>query len=556
MSMDDEYLPTADEDDEIPLDTPNLDVSGLDVDEHSRKKRKAAPPEPQSTTISDSVLPARLPLASIVKLFVKKVPPSYRSPWRKGSQHSVSGSGFILPNRGLEGLNGLILTNAHVVSYYSSIFVRRHGSSSKFPARVLCVGHGCDLAILTVDDKGFWAGHQDKGPRLHPDLPHLDDNVTCVGYPIGGNNISVTRGVVSRIDVHDYRSKAGALLTIQIDAAINPGNSGGPVFDKDSSVVGVARAHLYSASNIGYIIPIPVVNLFLQHFDSSYRGSFLKFPGVSSLCISVQPLESPSLREKLKLGTEITGGVLIRRVDKMGVLSGLVQQGDVLLQVDGHEIAEDGTVGLRGEERIYCEHLITIRPVGHSATLTIFREGEKREIQVTLAPRNHLVPILDDYDCKPSYFIFGGLVFLPLTLPYFQTAYPKSRPAPINLVRRLNEDLEEEGQQVVILAYVLAHQVNYGYHSMGGLELCTVNDMPVKNLTDFVQKVDAITDKFVVLKFEDDSIIALDKSEAIAAEQVILEQHLIRARSSGLETDQPITNTVATNSSSSSASSS
>ena len=63
--------------------------------------------------------------------------------------------------------------------------------------------------------------------------------MTCVGYPLGGDNISVTRGVVSRIDVSHE-----ALLRVQIDAAINPGNSGGPVFDEAGRVVGVATSHL------------------------------------------------------------------------------------------------------------------------------------------------------------------------------------------------------------------------------------------------------------------------------------------------------------------------
>ena len=57
---------------------------------------------------------------------------------------------------------------------------------------------------------------------LSTGLPKLDENVTCVGFPQGGTQISVTRGVVSRIDVDSQY-----VLRIQIDAAINPGNSGG-----------------------------------------------------------------------------------------------------------------------------------------------------------------------------------------------------------------------------------------------------------------------------------------------------------------------------------------
>ena len=64
---------------------------------------------------------------------------------------------------------------------------------------------------------------------MSDDLPELDTNVTAVGYPMGGDNLSITRGVVSRVDLMDYTMLGAGdppLLTIQIDAAINPGNSG------------------------------------------------------------------------------------------------------------------------------------------------------------------------------------------------------------------------------------------------------------------------------------------------------------------------------------------
>ena len=57
------------------------------------------------------------------------------------------------------------------------------------------------------------------------ELPALQQEVAVLGFPVGGNNVCVTRGVVSRIDMHAYSSHS-RLLVIQIDAAINPGNSG------------------------------------------------------------------------------------------------------------------------------------------------------------------------------------------------------------------------------------------------------------------------------------------------------------------------------------------
>ncbi|CAE7661520.1 DEGP10 [Symbiodinium sp. CCMP2456] len=174
---------------------------------------------------------------SVCKLFVKRVPCNFADPWRKHSQSASTGTGFLLDGR-------FVITNAHVVHRAVSVLVRATvGPPVKWNARVLAVGLPCDLAILAVEDE-FWKGKESL--TLSRDIPKLDDNVTCIGFPVGGENISVTRGVVSRIDVHH-----DGLLRVQIDAAINPGNSGGPVLGSHGKIVGVAASHLKHAHGSG-----------------------------------------------------------------------------------------------------------------------------------------------------------------------------------------------------------------------------------------------------------------------------------------------------------------
>jgi len=166
-----------------------------------------------------------------------------------------------------------------VVLSCTTVHVRREGRPKKFPARVLCCAPAVDLALLTVDDDSFW---ENLTPLQLAEVPHLQDSVVVVGYPVGGDSICVTKGVVSRVDLRPYApvrptlacslplcSACGSrcddaqggnsLLTCQIDAAINPGNSGGPAFSdiQRGLVVGVAFSKLRSADNIGYIIPTP-----------------------------------------------------------------------------------------------------------------------------------------------------------------------------------------------------------------------------------------------------------------------------------------------------------
>ena len=138
----------------------------------------------------------------------------------------------------------------------------------------------------------------------------LECVVTALGYPVGGENLSVTRGVVSRIDLLDYtfieHATAERLLVLQIDAAINPGNSGGPVVDRHGAVIGAAFAGLHEADNIGYVIPMPVIRTFLQSYEQ--RGTFGQLP---RLGLQVQFTENKALRRSVGLPADGRRGLLV-----------------------------------------------------------------------------------------------------------------------------------------------------------------------------------------------------------------------------------------------------
>lgn len=122
------------------------------------------------------------------------------------------------------------------------VMIKPRGLDVKFPATVVAVGAECDLALLRVDDPEFWSngvsGNDDDGeaPFLIPgSLPYLQDRCAVVGYPTGGENLSITEGVCSRIEMQGYVHANAELLAVQLDAAINDGNSGGPVSLTDPS---------------------------------------------------------------------------------------------------------------------------------------------------------------------------------------------------------------------------------------------------------------------------------------------------------------------------------
>jgi S1-C subfamily serine protease len=188
--------------------------------------------------------------------------------------------------------------------------------------------------MLTVDDDQFWKGLPLL--QLGERIPTLDDTVTAVGYPMGGDNVCVTRGVVSRIDLADYSCEE-KLLVVQIDAAINPGNSGGPVFSKDNRVAGVAFAGITIADNIGYVIPHTVVQLFLNNYKKDQKRIQGLLP---CLGIALQPTDNICLRKQHGLPADSHTGMVVVGVSKRMPAGKIVEKGDVLLKVDGHDVGE------------------------------------------------------------------------------------------------------------------------------------------------------------------------------------------------------------------------
>ena len=119
------------------------------------------------------------------------------------------------------------MTNAHSVEYGSVVQVQRRGDDKKHTAFVEAVGNECDLALLRVPAL-FPPQRSGEAPPLSlplGPLPSLQDEVEVLGYPAGGDSLSVTKGVVSRIEMQEYAQAGEHLLAMQIDAAINPGVS-------------------------------------------------------------------------------------------------------------------------------------------------------------------------------------------------------------------------------------------------------------------------------------------------------------------------------------------
>ncbi len=469
----------------------------------------AEPEEVPVSSMDQSV--AEMPAdtkASVVKVYSVKSNPNYFQPWQNNPQYQVTGSGAVIGgNR--------ILTNAHVVADAAFIMIRKQGDPKKYSAKLLIAGHRCDLAILKVEDESFFQGMK---PLDIGDLPLLQDKVAVLGYPVGGDNISITEGVVSRIEATIYSHCNELLLSVQIDAAINPGNSGGPVV-KDGKLVGVAFQEIKEGQNLGYMIPPTVIKHFLEDVKD---GIFAGFPGLDFSMIN---MESPDMRKWARMNEGQTG-VLVTHLTDAENRKGFFKNNDVILEINGVKVANDGSVPLREGELIFFGYIYWQKNIGDKCHFKILREGAIVEFDYPLGIGSWLVP-KRTYDVRPSFFITGGLLFVPLTENYLD-AWEDWSKAPVDLVDfARNGEANDERDQIVVLSEVLADDVNMGYQNTLYVPVSAVNSSKVKNIRDLVGKIEAVKTGFVEILLSNNDKIVLDVEKARKANAGILQRYNI-----------------------------
>ncbi len=213
---------------------------------------------------------------AIVKIYSTAKIPNYQAPWNS-SMRSSTGSGAIIAG-------GYILTNAHVVANQAFLEVQRYGQRKRYIAKVYAVSHQVDLALLKVEDEAFFKGVT---PLTFGALPYVEQKIVVYGYPMGGNTLSATIGVVSRVEHHVYAHSGESFLAVQVDAAVNPGNSGGPALS-DGKIVGVVMQVIKKSQNIGYIVPVNLVKHFIEDMKDE------KYDGFADLGLGTQKLENPA----------------------------------------------------------------------------------------------------------------------------------------------------------------------------------------------------------------------------------------------------------------------
>ena len=404
----------------------------------------------------------------IVNIDVSMLIPDFREPWNAGQPSGGSGTGFLI------GKNRF-LTNAHVVSNATKLVIRTSDDPEPHPARIVFIAHDCDLAIIEAED----AVHFEKlKPLTFGGIPRLNTEVIAVGYPIGGDRISVTRGVVSRIDFRPYsHTSVDSHLAIQVDAAINPGNSGGPVM-QNGKVVGVAFQG-YSgrvAQNVGYMIPVPVIQRFLTDVEDG------KYDHYADLAISDFPIENPAQRKALGLADDGVG-VMVADVEPAGSAGDILKVGDVVLTFDGSPVLNNGLIRVEGE-LMDMNEVVERKFVGNKIEIGYQRDGKKQSAEVMLKRFTPYVKLGEQYNQRPRYLVYAGLVFQPMDRNLMD-AHNIREPS-VNYVfdNYLTDKIYVERPEVIILTSILPDEVNTYLTPYERNIVDEVNGMKVRSMAD------------------------------------------------------------------------
>ena len=338
-------------------------------------QRKEPPPSRAAAQYSFAPI-VKKAAPAVVNVYVRARVPTFVSPFADDPLfRRFFGEQFGMPQERMQNslgsgvivsADGIVVTNTHVVKIGGATEIRiALADRREFDAKVVQQDDKSDIAVLRIE------GGDGRFPYLEfedSDTLEVGDQVLAIGNPFGVGQ-TVTSGIVSALARTDV-GRSDAQVFIQTDAAINPGNSGGALVDMAGKVVGINTA-IFSRSGgshgVGFAIPSNLVKLIV---DSAVTGRKLERPWLGAKLDGV----TREMAEALGL-PRVSGALVTRLYDKSPAAQAGLQAGDVIVGVDGHEVADARAVNYR----------LTTRGIGQRARLDVVRKGQRLVVEVALA---------------------------------------------------------------------------------------------------------------------------------------------------------------------------
>ncbi len=473
--------------------------------------------------MTDRILADQDVKASVVKISVTLRTPDFAHPWNKANPTEASGTGFLIDgNR--------IVTNAHVVRYASQVYVQPDQSDEKFEATVEAISYGLDLAILQLESADAIVDL--KPLAIDNTITPLRSEVNVYGFPIGGNQISITKGIVSRIEYTGIGSNQLGLRA-QIDAAINPGNSGGPAIS-GGKVVGVAFSGIQNANNIGYLIHATELVAFLEDIEDG------KYDGKPNIWDYFQTTENPALRTRLKLPKN-SGGVMVTGLREPQ--NHTLKVNDVVTKIGPYAIDSQGNVKV-DELTLSFVYYCPILEKDGRVPLTVWRDGQELLLECPAKKTiRTVIPYLNGG--YPRYFIYGPLVFEAACGELAISMMSDARAAMMLGMRKsplfssfLTLPDENLVELVIVPSPPFSHRSTKGYRPPVMSVVASINGIKIRSLKHLVEVFRDCTDEFVEIEFAEagaEKLFFSRKDIASATESILADNNIRKQFSDELE---------------------
>lgn len=480
------------------------------VDHSSIKSRDLAATQALKKQLWSS-LQARLK-NTVVQVIAQIAEFNWVEPYKSPTQTEGAGTAFFINS------DGELITNAHVVDQAQVVYIQIPTiGKRRFEVQVLAVSPERDLALLKLSDNDLKQIKQilGKDQLVYLNFGDSDkieraDKIMALGYPLGQHGLKSTTGVVSG------REHLSGQHFIQISAPLNKGNSGGPSLNNSGEVIGVNSAIIQGAQNVGYIVPINDVRLFLEQYRSlpDQNGTkLIRKPFLGVL------FNNASESLTTFLGNPLPGGLYVVEVYKGSPLDKAgIKAGDMIYKLNNIPVDIYGEMHAPwlGEEKISIIDYVSRLKLGQNIHVEYYRKGVKKHASFSFdqSEKPPIGRVYPGYE-KIDYEIIGGLVIMQLTLNHVMLL---AQYAP-ELVQYA--DLRKHHKPALLITHIMLNSPSSRARSIGaGAVLSQVNGQDVFTLKDFRSALlKSAENKFLTIKTKDNAFLVLPTEDILASEQ-------------------------------------
>jgi S1-C subfamily serine protease len=443
-----------------------------------------AEPAPAPTLASSPVLNGHL-RAGIVRVAVTGQEWNWKTPWAKQPPWTRPATGLVVSGR-------RILCASSAFGNHLLVELQKLGEDARTPGRVVLADPEGPLALIEVDDPGFWQGLE---PLPLADPVPREGELSVLSWQASGL-LDSHPATVRQVRAGRHGLSRTHLLTLDVATGVD-GLGSSEVVVADGTVVGLLTGR---AGNTWSAIASPVLSRFVE---DAGRGVWRGFPRGG---FGWQNLTNPALRGALGLTAE-ESGVRLVRVLPHGTAAGALQVGDVILEVAGIPIDPTGHY----EHPHYGRMLFALlfsdgRRPGDTIDVRVLRDGERQTVALPLrqirAEADKIPPYV--YGHGPNYSVVGGLIFQDLTVPYLSTFGDWRRRGPPRLL--IAHDREgnmpsPEKPRLVVLSSVLPDAANLGYEGVRNVIVERVNGRTIGSMDDLREAFRQPEGRFHVVEF-------------------------------------------------------